>query len=299
MARPALSAERAIRIVDYLAANPGRGHTMSELARELAVNTASMHAVLSALLAAGYVTREPDRKTYRLGSSLAAIGQAALDDQPAIRRAREETSALAKRLRLECLASINVGADVIIVGEEGRPERLHYRPRVGQRLPFMPPIGILGAALMSDNERDAWLARMGPGHEAEKDAFCRAGDAMRSRGVEIGLETPTRSLIGMLMVELAGDPRSPELLARLRELVAQLGRDDDHHLLEPQRGRTYPVNHISAPIYGPHRELLVGLTLLGFDTELSSEQIEEYTRILIGTCTDITLSSGGRIPLEL
>ena len=49
MARPALSAERALRVLNLLTAHPDESFTMSELARRLHVNVASMHALADRL----------------------------------------------------------------------------------------------------------------------------------------------------------------------------------------------------------------------------------------------------------
>jgi DNA-binding IclR family transcriptional regulator len=299
MPRPALSAARAVAVVNFLTANPGGSFTLTEVANELGVNRASMHAVLNVLMAEGYVVRDPARKGYRLGSSLVAVGQAALDQQPAIRRAREEASALAERLGLECLATVTVGAEFLVVGEAGRPDRLHFRPRVGQRIPFMPPLGIAAAAFLPESELTAWLDRMEPGtSDEERDAYRRAAVASRALGYEIGLETPTRELIGRVMAELVSEPRSPELHARLGELIGDLGHEE-HQLLKPEVGASYRVNNISAPIFGPQRTVIAGLALLGFDQPLAAARIEEYVETLVATTTTITRSTGGRIPLRL
>ena len=300
MARPALSATRAMELINFLAKNAlGDGYTMSELAREIGVNTASMHTILNALLEEGYVVRDPNRKRYRLGPSLVAAGQAALDQQPAIRRAREAASTLAAELGIECLASVLIGPETLIVGEAGRPERMHFRPRVGQRLPFMPPIGILGAAYLSEAEQEAWLTRMGPdATEEDREIYRRAVAAAGARGHGVELETPTRNMIGMVLMELGGDATSPQLRSKLTELVATLGREE-HQLLEPEPGRRYAVNNIQAPIFGPDHELVAGLTILGFDEPLEADQIAAYTATLLRATTEITLATGGRAPLIL
>ena len=84
MPRPALAATRSAAILNFLAANPSEGFTLSDLAERLGINVASMHALLGALTDAGYLARHPRLRTYTLGPSVVALGTAALETHPAI-----------------------------------------------------------------------------------------------------------------------------------------------------------------------------------------------------------------------
>jgi DNA-binding IclR family transcriptional regulator len=296
MARPALSAARALKLVNYLAAHPGEEFSMSELARNTGVNVASMHALLAVLSAEGYVTRDRSHKRYRLGLSPIAVGQAALEQHPVIARAREAGAELAGRLGLECLTGVVAGEEFLIVGEAGREERLHLRPRVGQRLPFTPPLGVLAAAFADDAGMEAWLDRLGPSaSRATRAAYRRAAVRARERGYEIGLVTPTRQAIGEVLFSLGREPDDAELRARLVELVARLGRER-HQLLEPAAGEHYLVDNISAPVFDADGALVAGVTLLGFDAPLSGPEVERVAADVLATATEITRASGGRPP---
>jgi DNA-binding IclR family transcriptional regulator len=297
MARRALSAARSLQVLNFLASNPGEGYTLSELAEHAQVNVASMHSVLAALTQNGFVTRDPRRKSYRLGLSAIGVGLAALDDHPVIKQGRDTVAELADKLDLECLLSVNVASELLIVAEAGRPERLYLRPRVGQRLPFMPPLAILAVDYLPEHEREAWLSRIGPeATDADKQAYRDAARAARQRGYAIDLETPSRHQISLLMPQLAKDPRSPQLNAHLTHLVAQLGHE--HHQLEdPQPGASYPVNNIQAPIFDAHAQLIGGLALLGFDQPLTTEHIQEHLQTIRTAAEHLTRSTGGNIPL--
>jgi DNA-binding IclR family transcriptional regulator len=297
MARRALSAARTVQVLNFLASHPGEGYTLSELAEHAQVNVASLHAVLAVLTDSGFVTRDPRRKSYRLGLSAIGVGLAALDDHPVIKQGRETVAELARRLELECLLSVNAGEELLTVAEAGRPERLYLRPRVGQRIPFMPPLAILAVDYLPENEREAWLSRIGPGAtEADKQAYRDAAHAGRQLGYAVELETPSRHQISLLMPQLAKDPRSPQLNARLAQLVAQLGHE--HHQLEnPQPGSSYPVNNIQAPIFDEHAQLIGGLALLGFDEPLTTEEIQAHVHTILAATEHLTRSTGGHIPL--
>jgi len=169
VARRALSAARSLQVLNFLASHAGEGYTLSELAENAQVNVASMHAVLAVLTQSGFVIRDPRRKSYRLGLSAIGVGLAALDDHPLVKQGRGVVDDLAGRLERECLLSVITGGELLTVAEAGRAERLYLRPRVGQRLPFMPPLAILAADYLPEPEREAWLSRMGPdAGEADK-----------------------------------------------------------------------------------------------------------------------------------
>jgi DNA-binding IclR family transcriptional regulator len=297
MARPALSATRAIAVLNHLAAHPQEGFTLTELADELQTNAASMHAVLATLSANGYVVREERRKTYRLGHSVIAIGQAALEQHPAIELAREQTEVLAEELGLECLAGTPVGRELLTFAAAGRSDRLHTRPRAGQRF----PLGILAAAYAEPAALEAWLAGLGPeASSADRDRYRQAAADVRALGYEVDLQTPTRQQIGLVLYELGRSPHEPALLAKLSELVKALAREP-HQLLEPDPDpeRLYAIDNIQAPIFDADGRLVAGFTLLGFDEPLTARGLERYVEAITGAAGHITSVTGGRAPLPL
>jgi hypothetical protein len=115
------------------------------------------------------------------------------------------------------------------------------------------------------------------------------------RGYTIELETPTRQRIGMLMGQLAQDPRSPELNTQLQQLVLQLGHEH-HTLTDPEPGGTYHVNNIQAPIFDHRAQLVTGLILLGYDQPLTTQQIQDYLHTLRNAADTITRTTGGHPP---
>ncbi len=294
--RRALSATRALKVLDFLAAHHSAAHTMSEIARGTAVNVASIHAILGALQLEGYVTRDPERKTYRLGFVPVIVGHAALEAHPVIDQVRTRASELSRALDLECLGGVIAGTEFLIVAEAGRAERLHLRPRVGQRLPYAPPLGILAAAHESSGRLEAWLDRIGPGADhTDRERYRLAAEALRHREYEIGLYTPTRRAIGMTLAQLNSDPRNRALRHELRRQVAKLARED-HQLLDPEPEQVYVVDNIQTAIFDRRGGIVAGLTLVGFDQPLRTHQIEHYIRTLTETANRITDAIGGRRP---
>jgi DNA-binding IclR family transcriptional regulator len=294
--RLALSATRALAVLDHLAAPPVRPQTLSEIARRVGVNVASLHAVLGALEEAAYLTRDPASKTYRLGFVPIAVGQSALQEHPVIDHARRHADALAARLELECIVGVVVGSDLLTTAVAGRPEQLELRPRPGQRIPYRPPFGILGAAKEDEDGLAAWLDRMGPlATTADKNRYREAALALRDRDHEIGLETPSRTQIGVVLGQLAADPHDPGLHLQLHRHVAKLAREP-HQLLDPDPATPQHVNNIQAGIYDHRGKLVGGITLLGLQDPLEPHRLHHYVRALVETANQITTDSGGRPP---
>ena len=77
MAGSAPRSPRTVALLDFLASRPTEAFSLSELARRLELNKSTTHAMLTTLADAGYVTRHPVEKSYTLGPSLVALGEAA------------------------------------------------------------------------------------------------------------------------------------------------------------------------------------------------------------------------------
>ena len=88
MARTSPPTERVVATVSLLAARPDEPLSLAELTRRLGVNKSTGHAILTSLAAAGWVLRDPTRKTYRLGPALVALGRQAAASFPALDFAR-------------------------------------------------------------------------------------------------------------------------------------------------------------------------------------------------------------------
>src|SRR5271165_1671284 len=148
-----------MEIIDFLAAFPGRAFTMSEIARAAKINIASCHAVLSALISRGYLTRDADQKTYALGPALVAIGKVALKSQPLVLRAEQAAQALSRDLGLPVLLTALVGEEILAIASVADPSGRSPSMRVGQRMPLVPPVGAPFLAWSSTAAIEAWIAR--------------------------------------------------------------------------------------------------------------------------------------------
>ncbi|HYL50415.1 MAG TPA: helix-turn-helix domain-containing protein, partial [Acidimicrobiia bacterium] len=104
MARPSPQTDRVIALVELLAARPGQGFTLAELTRRLRVNKSTCHSMLTTLAGAGWLLRDPYRKTYRLGPALATVGRAAASGFPALDIARAAMVDVGLEVAAHCAA---------------------------------------------------------------------------------------------------------------------------------------------------------------------------------------------------
>lgn len=115
MARRAPAVERSIAVLNFLAAHPGERFTLSEVARSLHLNKATLHALLSAMTESGYLVRDPAQKSYGLGPALIALGNSALGTYPAADYAVPEMQGLSDELGLDCVASAAIHDEIVIL----------------------------------------------------------------------------------------------------------------------------------------------------------------------------------------
>ncbi|WP_218671094.1 helix-turn-helix domain-containing protein [Microbispora sp. GKU 823] len=98
-------ARRVVAVLDHLVAAGGRGLGLSALARELGISKPTCLGILTELVAAGYLVRDPATLTYGLGPALIAAGRAARRGFLAGDVARRHLEPLAERYHATCTAS--------------------------------------------------------------------------------------------------------------------------------------------------------------------------------------------------
>jgi DNA-binding IclR family transcriptional regulator len=265
--RPALAASRAIDILNFMAADPMRGYSLTELVRHLDLNPASCHALLGAMTRDGYLVRQERGRTYRLGPALIAIGHAALQCHPAVAAARDQIARMSADLDLDSLLTARLGDRLIALASEG-PGRLPGL-RIGQRVPLIPPLGTPFLAWADSREVDDWLGKAaGP---IEQDRLRQSLAMVRQRGYAVMRRSPEQVAAGLAVLDMAEEPLADDRQQRAAKLIGQMG--EDYLMIEAQADRLHPVDMISAPVFGPDGAVLCTLSLFGFDRPLSLSRI--------------------------
>jgi DNA-binding IclR family transcriptional regulator len=293
VSRPALSALRSSDIINFLAAFPDRGFTLSDIVRATKINVASCHAVLSTLVECGYLARSPVDRTYTLGRALVAIGQAALKSQPLIARAKDAAENLQRELGTPMLLTTVIGQEIVAVVSLPAASGQTTGLRVAERMPLVAPIGAPFLAWSSEEAIEAWIARhTTPRDKKSADLWRQAVALTRKRGYQITLRAPNSPEIATLMSEMASGGRVPDY----KDEVLRLVNSFDRELLQPEtivNDEIYDILLISAPIFDQNREAAFNLSLIGFSTKLTGTTISSYADRLVRTCLDVMRADRG------
>jgi DNA-binding IclR family transcriptional regulator len=287
MSRPALAASRAVAILNFLAAHPTDSFTLSELASRLEVNLASIHALLNVLAESAYVTRHPRLRTYTLGPAVVALGTSALECHPVIDMARDAARDLANETGLEVAVTAPAGDHIVFLARAGDPSPHGLAVLVGQRVPLAPP---LGSVFVAWGGAQQWLAR------AANPAFLEAVlDGVRARGYAVGLEAAAGRELGLALHDLSMHPTDDHLRQSINAYVSDLS-SEGYQPVELQASRSYHVVNIAAPIFGSDGQVVLALTLLGFDRRLKGRTVIAHGEKVRDAGLVVTKRSRGRIP---
>ena len=287
MARPALSASRAVAALNFLAAHPGEEFTLSDIAGRLGINLASAHAVLGVLTDAGYLVRHPRLRTFTLGPSVVALGTAALESHPAIDLARDAARDLASETGLEVAVTAPAGDHIVFLARAGEPSAHGVAVHVGQRVPFVPP---LGSVFVAWGDPDAWLEQAG-----DPEPLRQVLDWVRRRGYSVALALDVRRGLGSALDDLAAVPSDESVRSAIAGLVARLG-EDEYQLRDLDEQKVYEVSMIAAPVFGPAGEVVLAVSLVGFASPLTGADVAALGERLRDTALVVTRRSRGRVP---
>jgi DNA-binding IclR family transcriptional regulator len=280
--------ERSLAVLNFMAAHPDDKFTLSELARNLDLNKATLHAILSALADAGYLVRDSAEKSYGLGPALIAVGNAAVSAFPVVDYAVPEMQALTDDLGLMCVASAAIHGEIVILARTGMPRPFGVYVQPGQRLPLIPPLGAVFVAWQGEREIERWFARLGPKATKEDvDHNREALAAVKARGYSVGMEGG------------GGADRSSSA-RRARTLTLEEGvrtiRVEEYAPIELDPQATYRLNHVGAPVFAPDGGVALALFLIGFPGPTPGGQVEQLADRLVTAAARVTKEIHGRPP---
>lgn len=284
MRRPALSAQRAVQIIDMLASDPRRGYAMSEIIRGTGINIGSCHALLSVLTDSGYLNRCPRQKTYTLGPALAAAGQCAMTSQPLLNSAQKVATELSQDLNVPVLLTTVVKDEIVavlsIANEAGQRPGLD----VGQRVPLAPPLGAVFVAWSGDEVIEQWLAKKPDLDGDELKKWQAAIALVRARGCQIVLKAKDEAL-STIMSDIVSHALPGESV-EWREFFESF----DTPLLQPDDivdDELYDVASITVPLFDENRTVVFGMALTGFREKVTGAALNDLVRALLRACMQI------------
>ncbi|ABW15578.1 transcriptional regulator, IclR family [Parafrankia sp. EAN1pec] len=299
MPRPAPGAERTVALITFLSQHPGRPFGLSELARRLEMNKATAHAMLATLSDAGWLLRDPEDKTYRLGPALVAVGDAAAGSgRQALELARPHMRRLSDELGVQAVASSVMGEDIVVLAVEGHAATpVGFGSRPGNRVPLSPPLGTVFIAWSDTETVERWLRRLSPRPDDHRLGIYRdAIKAIRLRGYTVALDDDRHHSLARALRTFAAGDGDAEVRAAVERVIQARGVDDDYLLVDLGGIESYQLSLIGAPVFDGAGRVCLAVTLAGFPHRLSPQQVVPYGRRLTAATTAITREIGGRPP---
>lgn len=159
-ARSAGSLNRAVVLLNTIAADSRKGSSMTRLVSRTGLPRPTIHRILKMLMAIGWVERDEHSGRYNLGFDLAALGYSAMCRHPIERVAHTELSRLAMDLNQTVYLDIRSGLDTVCIGRYDSGSEIQAgKGWVGMRGPFgMTPACLGMFACMPKHEVDEIVA---------------------------------------------------------------------------------------------------------------------------------------------
>ena len=285
--------QRVVAVLDFLAQHPHDRFGLSELARQLGLSKPTCLGIVSTLTEFGYLVRDSQDKSYRLGSALISLGHIAQESMRVNPAAREELRRLSAAYGTTAALSAVVD-DRITVLELVAPAGSDVGVRVGQSYPFAPPVGLM-FVLWDDAALRDWLAKEPTiPLRTETARLDRVIAECRASGYLVERLTPGGRRLYALMAGMSS--RLPdELRALLGEIVSDIG--ERVYLRGETAGvrQRHDISVISAPVYDHHlRQSMVVSLQVG--RALTDNEIAKRARRLVATANTLTNQLGGVEP---
>lgn len=225
--------------------------------------------------------------------SMAAADGDLLEQLRLVDIARGEMEAVASELDLECIASALVGDELVLVASAGEPRVKELPTRVGQRLPFVPPLGTLWAAWAEPAVTERWLKGVGTGDPAELVEYEQLLGRIRARGYSLGVGSTGHAELERALTAQAERPRTDATNA-VRDLTRRLGQQ--YELTELESGEPLDVRAVAAPIFGPDGRVALVLSLYGLPDRSTADEIGRLVDRITEAARSVTEAIGGRVP---
>lgn len=293
MARRSPQTERLVDVIEFLAQRPEGHYRLTELARAVGADKATCYPMLTELTRAGWLVKDPKRKTYQLGPRLGRIGAAAAPPSSLAVMAKAEMTDLSRRLG--CLVALIVpSADDLVIAEVARTDGNAMKPDLqpGDRISFQPPLGTVLVAWSDVRTVDAWLGR-DPGSNATFADYWRVLTRIRERhyAVELVPTMPGRSCEATVeqIGRAYGSARADSLAAVLGSAVlADMPLIDDTSVYAPLS--------INAAVFNAPGYPIAVLCAADLSAGLTGAQIHEIGIAITDAAERITRLGGGCLP---
>ncbi|OBF51164.1 IclR family transcriptional regulator [Mycolicibacterium monacense] len=287
--------QRVVAVLDFLARHPHERFGLSDLARRLELSKPTCLGIVSTLAEAGYLVRDAQDKSYRLGPALIALGHTAQESMRVSPAARDELRRLCAAAGTTAALSAVVDDRITVldlVAPHSEPPPVH----VGQSYPFAPPVGLM-FVLWDDAAVAGWLAKQPTiPLRTDGDRLDRVIAECRADGYLVERQTPAGQRLYALMAGMSST-LPHELRALLGEMVSDIGervylRSENTAAEARQR---HDISVISAPVFDQHRRQAMVVSL-HVGRSLSATEIARRARRVVSTADAVTRQLGGAKP---
>lgn len=281
---------RALDVIELLARRAGRPATLAELTRELGITRATAHAIVTTLVARGWLERDPLDKSLAIGPGLGLAARSADAARPLEHAARAAAEKLARELG--CAASVTqVVGDVLVILHFVTPPGSTVLARAGDRVPFAAPFAQTFVAWEPARLRREWMERSALSRPALAARLERVLAAIRARGYGVERMSRAASEALRLVAALRDDPLSASMRAIIDRLLTELSTVDYLPGELAPRAK-HPVSTIAAPVFDERGRVRLNLGIHPF-RDLAVARIQRCGRTVARAASAV---SRGRAP---
>jgi DNA-binding IclR family transcriptional regulator len=274
---PSPPTARVLDILELVAAKGDEALRAADVARELDLAKATVHAILHTLGDRGWLVRSTDGRRLRLGPGLAPVVSAFADQRTLTRLTIRAAAGLSSATGWTA-STVELIDNTMYVStiDPGDPSVVH-----GERVPYAAPLGTLFAAWAHPDDRLTWLRR-GRLNEAAIAAYGAHLDQARADGVLIERMSPVVEHVASL-VQAADQGAFPEAVAQLAgDLLDEVVRTSIGTREAPTT--EHPVTSIAAPVPNEDGTVTTALALHPFrqltnhDTRRAASMVRQAAR---------------------
>jgi DNA-binding IclR family transcriptional regulator len=250
---------RVVDVVELLVRAGDTRLRFVDVARELNINPATTHSILKTLSDRSWVSRDPVDKSFSIGPALAMIAARANLSRPLANAARAAAAEICREFKYPTSIIERAGDSLVITAFEGGdyPDP----PGItGDRIPFVPPFGVVFAAWGTPDEQRMWVDRARAEDPTIEERLYDVLARTRQRGFDVDCTTPALAETAQVVESLnrTGLPQHVlRMLEALRNEFTTIGLDFD----DSAERNTHPIRTISVPVIDEHHRvaLMIGV----------------------------------------
>jgi flavin reductase (DIM6/NTAB) family NADH-FMN oxidoreductase RutF/DNA-binding IclR family transcriptional regulator len=209
-------------------------------------------------------------------SSLVTAESGLLEYLPTVDRIRPELEAISRDLKTEVLLAAHVRDEFVMLAGAGPDSSKSAVTRVGRRLPYMAPLGLVFAAWGAEEEFAHWLDPHGQLTAEDHESWLKTAEVVRSQGYVVGMGDQSYSELEQTFSRQNSRYSPPDVTLRTAVQNVRDGLAQQAELLD---GVEYDLRSLAAPIFTDHGVMQIGL--YGFTGTTDGGTVRAYAERLV------------------